>query len=48
MVSWNGTIGALVAHITMRGKLPKVQRVDFAVDVGTVINPDIVVQQLQP
>jgi isoquinoline 1-oxidoreductase subunit beta len=47
MVSWAGTVGALVADVTMQGKLPKVHRVDFAVDVGTVINPDIVVQQGQ-
>jgi isoquinoline 1-oxidoreductase beta subunit len=47
MISWQGTIGALVADITMRGKLPQVHRVDFAVDVGTVVNPDIVVQQSQ-
>jgi isoquinoline 1-oxidoreductase beta subunit len=47
MVLWNGTVAALVADVSMNGATPKVHRAVFAVDCGTVINPDIVVQQSQ-
>jgi isoquinoline 1-oxidoreductase beta subunit len=44
---WEGSYGAMVADVSMQGKLPKVHRVVAAVDCGTVVNPDIVVQQAQ-
>lgn len=47
MVLWNGTVAALVADVSMNSATPKVHRAVFAVDCGTVINPDIVVQQSQ-
>jgi isoquinoline 1-oxidoreductase beta subunit len=44
---WAGSYGAIVADVSMVDKQPKVHRVFAAVDCGTVINPDIVVQQAQ-
>jgi isoquinoline 1-oxidoreductase beta subunit len=44
---WAGSYGATVADVSMRGGRPKVHRVVTAVDCGTVVNPDIVVQQAQ-
>jgi isoquinoline 1-oxidoreductase beta subunit len=44
---WNGSYGAIVADVSMQGNTPKVHRVVAAVDCGTVVNPDIVVQQAQ-
>jgi isoquinoline 1-oxidoreductase subunit beta len=44
---WNGSYGAMVADVSMHDKMPKVHRVVAAVDCGTVVNPDIVVQQAQ-
>lgn len=44
---WNGSYGAIVADVSMQEKMPKVHRVVTAVDCGTVVNPDIVVQQAQ-
>ncbi|MGZ3506445.1 MAG: molybdopterin cofactor-binding domain-containing protein [Vulcanimicrobiaceae bacterium] len=44
---WNGSYGAMVAEVSMQGTMPKVHRVVAAVDCGTVVNPDIVVQQAQ-
>lgn len=44
---WAGSYGAMVVEVSMDGKMPKVQRVIAAVDCGTVVNPDIVVQQAQ-
>jgi isoquinoline 1-oxidoreductase beta subunit len=43
----NGSHAALVADVSMQGKVPKVHRVVAAVDCGMVLNPDIVVQQAQ-
>jgi isoquinoline 1-oxidoreductase beta subunit len=47
LVFWNGSHVAMVADVSMQGKMPKVHRVVVAVDCGTVVNPDIVVQQAQ-
>jgi len=44
---WAGSYGAMVADVSMQGGQPKVHRVVVAVDCGTVVNPDIVVQQAQ-
>jgi isoquinoline 1-oxidoreductase beta subunit len=44
---WAGSLAALVADVSMRDKMPKVHRVVAVVDCGTVVNPDIVVQQAQ-
>jgi isoquinoline 1-oxidoreductase beta subunit len=44
---WAGSYGAMVADVSMQGKVPKVHRVVAAVDCGTVVNPDIIVQQAQ-
>jgi isoquinoline 1-oxidoreductase beta subunit len=37
----------MVADVSMQGNVPKVHRVVAAVDCGTVVNPDIIVQQAQ-
>jgi isoquinoline 1-oxidoreductase beta subunit len=47
LVFWGGTYGALVAEVSLQGKMPKVHRFVTAVDCGTVVNPDIVAQQSQ-
>jgi isoquinoline 1-oxidoreductase beta subunit len=47
VVFWAGSYGAMVADVSMQGKTPKVHRVVAAVDCGTVVNPDIIVQQAQ-
>jgi isoquinoline 1-oxidoreductase subunit beta len=47
LVLWAGSYGALIAEVSMQGNIPKVHRVVAAVDVGTVVNPDIVIQQAQ-
>jgi isoquinoline 1-oxidoreductase subunit beta len=47
VTNWTGTLAAVVAEVSMNGKLPKVHRVVGAVDCGTVVNPDTVVQQGQ-
>jgi isoquinoline 1-oxidoreductase beta subunit len=44
---WAGSYGAIVADVSMHVGQPKVHRVVAAVDCGTVVNPDIVVQQAQ-
>jgi isoquinoline 1-oxidoreductase subunit beta len=44
---WNGSYVAMIADVSMQGKMPKVHRAVAAVDCGTVVNPDIVVQQAQ-
>ena len=46
-VFWGGTYGALVAEVSLQGKMLKVHRFVTAVDCGTVVNPDIVAQQSQ-
>jgi isoquinoline 1-oxidoreductase beta subunit len=44
---WAGSYGAMVVDVSMHDGKPKVHRVVAAVDCGTVVNPDIVVQQAQ-
>jgi isoquinoline 1-oxidoreductase subunit beta len=44
---WAGSYAAMVAEISMQDKMPRVHRVIAAVDVGTVVNPDIIIQQSQ-
>jgi isoquinoline 1-oxidoreductase beta subunit len=44
---WGGSYAAMVADVSFDGKMPKVHRVIAAIDCGTVVNPDIVVQQAQ-
>jgi isoquinoline 1-oxidoreductase beta subunit len=47
ITNWAGSLAAVVANVSMDGKMPKVHRVVGAVDCGTVVNPDIIVQQGQ-
>jgi isoquinoline 1-oxidoreductase beta subunit len=47
VTTWAGSFGAMVVDVSIEKNLPKVHRVVTAVDCGTVINPDIVVQQAQ-
>ena len=44
---WGGSVGALVADVSLNGKDVVVHRTVMAVDCGTVINPDIVRMQTQ-
>jgi isoquinoline 1-oxidoreductase beta subunit len=44
---WVGSYAAMVADVSIQDGMPKVHRVVAAVDCGTVVNPDIVVQQAQ-
>ncbi|HTJ24899.1 MAG TPA: molybdopterin cofactor-binding domain-containing protein [Candidatus Limnocylindria bacterium] len=44
---WNGSIGALVADVSMQDGMPKVHHVSAVVHIGTVVNPQIVVAQTQ-
>jgi isoquinoline 1-oxidoreductase beta subunit len=44
---WNGSYAAMVADVSISANAPKVHRVVAAVDCGTVVNPDIIVQQAQ-
>jgi isoquinoline 1-oxidoreductase beta subunit len=47
LTSWGGSVGALVAEVSLDGKKPVVHRTVMAVDCGVVINPDIVRMQVQ-
>jgi isoquinoline 1-oxidoreductase beta subunit len=47
LCQWGGSVGALVAEVSLDGKKPVVHRTVMAVDCGTVINPDIVRMQVQ-
>jgi len=47
VTTWGGSFAGMVAEVSLDGKMPKVHRVVAVVDCGTVINPDIVVQQAQ-
>ena len=47
VIFWAGSLAALVAEVTLANKLLKVRRVVIAVDCGTAVNPDIIVQQAQ-
>ncbi len=42
-----GSIAAQVAVVSIEGGLPRVHRVVCAIDCGTVVNPDIVAQQME-
>ncbi|MBX3622922.1 MAG: xanthine dehydrogenase family protein molybdopterin-binding subunit [Rhizobacter sp.] len=42
-----GSIVAEVAEVSLDGKLPRVHRVVCAADIGTVVNPGIVAQQME-
>lgn len=42
-----GTIVAQVAEVSLQGGVPRVHRVTCAVDCGTVVNPNIVSQQME-
>ena len=42
-----GSIVAQVAEVSLQGGLPRVHRVTCAVDCGTVVNPNIVAQQME-
>jgi isoquinoline 1-oxidoreductase subunit beta len=44
---WGGSLGALVAEVTVNGKDVKVHRAVMAADCGTVVHPDIVAAQLE-
>jgi isoquinoline 1-oxidoreductase beta subunit len=47
VIFWGGSYAAMVADVSMEGNMPKVHRVVAGVDCGTVITPDIIVQQAQ-
>jgi isoquinoline 1-oxidoreductase beta subunit len=44
---WNGSVGALVADVSMQEGMPKVRHVTAVVHVGTVVNPQIVAAQVR-
>ncbi|MGB6984345.1 MAG: molybdopterin cofactor-binding domain-containing protein [Candidatus Aquilonibacter sp.] len=44
---WNGTSVATIAEVSMNGKMPTVHRVFVVADIGQVVNPTIVLQQLE-
>ncbi len=47
LTNWGGSIAALVAECSMKGKDIVVHRATIAADCGTVVHPDIVDAQLQ-
>ncbi|MEA2665961.1 MAG: isoquinoline 1-oxidoreductase subunit beta [Candidatus Eremiobacteraeota bacterium] len=47
LTNWGGSIAALVAEVSMKGKDIVVHRATVAADCGVVVHPDIVVAQLQ-
>jgi isoquinoline 1-oxidoreductase subunit beta len=47
MCTWDGSLCAIVAELSVNGKMPKVHRLVIASDTGLVINPDTVEAQLQ-
>lgn len=44
---WNGTSVATIAEVSVKDKMPVVHRVFVVADVGQVVNPTIVLQQLE-
>jgi isoquinoline 1-oxidoreductase subunit beta len=42
---WGGSYAGMVVDVSIANKTPKVHRVVAVVDCGTVVNPDIVIQQ---
>jgi isoquinoline 1-oxidoreductase beta subunit len=47
LCNWGGSLGALVAEVTVSGKDVKVHRAVMAADCGVVVHPDIVAAQLE-
>jgi isoquinoline 1-oxidoreductase beta subunit len=47
LCDWGGSLGALVAEVTVKGKDVKVHRAVMAADCGTVVHPDLVAAQLE-
>ena len=47
MIFWAGSLAAMIAQVSLQNKLPRVERVNVAVDCGIAVNPDVVVQQAQ-
>ncbi|HEY0613515.1 MAG TPA: molybdopterin cofactor-binding domain-containing protein [Candidatus Elarobacter sp.] len=47
LCDWGGSLGALIAEVTVSGKDVNVHRVVMAADCGTVVHPDIVAAQLE-
>jgi isoquinoline 1-oxidoreductase beta subunit len=44
---WGGSVGALVAEVTVKGQDVKIHRAVMAADCGVVVHPDIVAAQLE-
>ncbi len=44
---WGGSLGALVAEVTVKGKDIKVHRAVMAADCGVAVHPDIIAAQLE-
>jgi isoquinoline 1-oxidoreductase beta subunit len=42
-----GSVVAQVAEVSLQKEGPRVRRVDCAIDCGTVVNPQIVAQQVE-
>jgi isoquinoline 1-oxidoreductase subunit beta len=47
LCDWGGSLGALVAEVSVHGKDVTVHRAVMAADCGTVVHPDIVAAQLE-
>jgi CO/xanthine dehydrogenase Mo-binding subunit len=47
LCDWGGSLGALIAEVTVNGKNVTVHRAVMAADCGLVIHPDIVAAQLE-
>ncbi|HTD32536.1 MAG TPA: molybdopterin cofactor-binding domain-containing protein [Candidatus Elarobacter sp.] len=47
LCDWGGSLGALVAEVTVNGKDVTVHRAVMAADCGVVVHPDIVAAQLE-
>ena len=47
VITWAGSYAATVADVSIKDGKPKVHRVVTAVDCGTIVNPDVIIQQGQ-
>jgi isoquinoline 1-oxidoreductase subunit beta len=47
LCDWGGSLGALIAEVSVKGKDVTVHRAVMAADCGTVVHPDIVAAQLE-
>ena len=47
VIFWAGSFAAVIAEVSLASKVLKVHRVVIALDCGTPVNPDIIVQQAQ-